>query len=95
MVAVTARALGVATHADFRDYHRLDWFGLKHGTPASIDKAAEEAGLTPVTISSGPVGGPGRPSPGEGAARAGPIPGPGLAGRRRPGNASHHLAVPV
>jgi uncharacterized protein YcaQ len=59
MVAVTARALGVATHADFRDYHRLDSFGLKQGTPASIDKAAEEAGLTPVTITGGarPAGG--------------------------------------
>jgi uncharacterized protein YcaQ len=50
MVAVTARALGVATHADFRDYHRIDWFGLKQGTPAGIDEAAEQAGLTPVTI---------------------------------------------
>jgi hypothetical protein len=59
MAAVTARALGVATHADFRDYHRLDSFGLKQGTPASIDKAAEEAGLTPVTITGGsrPAGG--------------------------------------
>jgi uncharacterized protein YcaQ len=51
MVAVTARALGVATHADFRDYHRIDWFGLKQGAPDSVDKAAEQAGLTPVTIS--------------------------------------------
>jgi uncharacterized protein YcaQ len=53
MVAVTARALGVATHADFRDYHRIDWLGLKQGAPASIDKAAEQAGLTPVTIADG------------------------------------------
>jgi len=50
MVAVTARALGVATHGDIRDYHRLDWFGLKQGAPAIIDQAAEQAGLTPVTI---------------------------------------------
>ena len=50
MVGVTAAALGVATHADFRDYHRIDWFGLKQGTPSAIDAAAEAAGLTPVTI---------------------------------------------
>jgi uncharacterized protein YcaQ len=62
MVAVTARALGVATHADFRDYHRIDWFGLKQGTPERIDDAAEQAGLTPVTITGGaqPPGSPGR-----------------------------------
>jgi uncharacterized protein len=53
MVAVTARALGVATHADFRDYHRLDWFGLKQGAPSIIDEAAEQAGLAPVTITAG------------------------------------------
>jgi uncharacterized protein YcaQ len=61
IVAVTARALGVATHADFRDYHRLDWFGLKQGPPAGIDRAAEDAGLTPVAITGAarPAGNPG------------------------------------
>jgi hypothetical protein len=54
MVGVTARALGVAVLADFRDYHRIDWFGLKQGTPAKVDAAAEAAGLTPVTIAGGP-----------------------------------------
>jgi uncharacterized protein len=63
MVAVTAHALGVATHADFRDYHRLDSLGLKQGAPAIIDKAAEQAGLTPVTITDDarPAGVEGRP----------------------------------
>jgi uncharacterized protein YcaQ len=62
MAAVTARALGVATHADFRDYHRIDWFGLKQGTPERIDNAAEQAGLTPVTITgvAQPSASPGR-----------------------------------
>jgi uncharacterized protein YcaQ len=50
MVAVTARALGVATLADFRDYHRIDWFGLKQGTLERVDAAAHAAGLVPVTI---------------------------------------------
>ena len=74
MVAVTARALGVATNADFRDYHRLDWFGLKHGTPASIDKAAEAAGLTPVTLGASPPAAPGGRPRGR-RCTAGPIPG--------------------
>jgi len=60
MVDVTARALGVATYADFRDYHRIDSFGLKQGTPANIDEAAAQASLVPVTIA-----GPARP-PGKG-----------------------------
>ncbi len=54
MVTVTARALGVATHADFRDFHRIDWLGLKQGTPENIDAAAEAAGLIPVTIAGKP-----------------------------------------
>ena len=53
LVEQTARALGVATHADFTDYYRLNGLGLKQGTAASIDKAAETAGLVRVTISGG------------------------------------------
>jgi len=71
MVAVTARALGVATHADFRDYHRLDWFGLKQGAPAIIDEAAEQAGLTRVTITAGAR--PGGVTEGRSAEKALPV----------------------
>lgn len=53
LVEQTARALGVATHADFTDYYRLNGLGLKQGAVASIDKAAETAGLVRVTISGG------------------------------------------
>ncbi len=49
MVAVTARALGVATHADFRDYHRLDWFGPKQGNPGG-HRQGGRGGRPPVTI---------------------------------------------
>jgi uncharacterized protein len=50
LVAATVRALGVATHADITEYQRLNWYGPKHGGPASIDRVAEAAGLVPVTI---------------------------------------------
>lgn len=50
LVGVAARALGVATHADLTDYHRLNGSGLHAGQPALLDEAALAAGLTPVTI---------------------------------------------
>jgi uncharacterized protein len=50
LVGVAGRALGVATHADLTDYHRLSSFGLRAGTPGLLDAAAVAAGLVPVTI---------------------------------------------
>jgi uncharacterized protein len=50
LVGVAARALGVATHADLTDYHRLNGSGLRAGHHALLDEAAVAAGLTPVTI---------------------------------------------
>ncbi|MGH3186747.1 MAG: winged helix-turn-helix domain-containing protein [Streptosporangiaceae bacterium] len=71
LAGVTARALGVVTHADLVDYHRLNFMTTQTGqhTRLAAD-AALAAGLTPVTIarpgtggSSGSArrGGPGRP----------------------------------
>jgi uncharacterized protein YcaQ len=51
LAGVTARALGVATHADLIDYHRLQ--RLLNGRPdrmGFLDDAARAAGLAPVTI---------------------------------------------
>jgi hypothetical protein len=50
LVGVAARALGVATHADLTDYHRLNGSGLRVGQSVLLDEAALAAGLTPVTI---------------------------------------------
>ena len=55
LVGVAARALGVATHADLTDYHRLNASGLRVGTPGLLDAAAVAAGLVPVTVA-GPDG---------------------------------------
>ena len=51
LVGVTARVLGVATHADLIDYQRLQ--RLLNGRPdraGFLDNAARAAGLVPVTI---------------------------------------------
>jgi uncharacterized protein YcaQ len=50
LVADTVRALGVATYGDIGEYQRLNWYGPKPATPASVDRVAEAAGLVPVTI---------------------------------------------
>jgi uncharacterized protein YcaQ len=51
LVAVAARALGVATRADLIDYHRLRNFGgMPGGHSSLVDSAAEAAGLVPVVI---------------------------------------------
>jgi uncharacterized protein len=63
LVGVAARALGVATHADLTDYHRLNGFGLRFGQPALLDEAALAAGLTPVTIVADRLAGPAGDTP--------------------------------
>jgi uncharacterized protein YcaQ len=50
LVGTTARALGVATHADLIEYQRLNSRGLHIRGGEALDAAAEEAGLTPVTV---------------------------------------------
>jgi uncharacterized protein len=51
VVGVAARALGVATHADLVDYHRLNSFTSEKGQHARlVAEAALAAGLTPVAI---------------------------------------------
>ena len=50
LVGTTARALGVATHADLIEYQRLNGHGLHIRGGEALDAAAEEAGLTPVTV---------------------------------------------
>jgi uncharacterized protein len=52
LVGTTARALGVATRADLVEYQRLNSHGLHIRGFEALDAAAEEAGLTPVTVSS-------------------------------------------
>jgi uncharacterized protein len=71
LVGVTARALGVATHADLTDYQRLNNLGLGVGKAGLLDEAAAAVGLVPVTIPRGglPAGRPGGRLPG------GPLPG--------------------
>ena len=53
LVASTARALGVATHADMTEYQRLNWNGFQPVKAAMLDEAAAAAGLTPVTVTGG------------------------------------------
>src|ERR1700728_92960 len=50
LVGATARALGVATHADLIEYQRLNGHGLHIRGGDALDPAAEAAGLTPVTV---------------------------------------------
>ena len=51
LAGVTARALGVATHADLVDYHRLQGvLPAGNGRPAALYDAARAAGLVPATI---------------------------------------------
>jgi uncharacterized protein YcaQ len=52
LVGATTRALGVATHADLIEYQRLNGHGLHLRGGEALDAAAEEAGLTPVTVHS-------------------------------------------
>jgi uncharacterized protein YcaQ len=51
LAGVTARALGVVTHADLVDYHRLNFVTTQTGQHTRlVADAALAAGLTPVTI---------------------------------------------
>jgi uncharacterized protein YcaQ len=58
LVGTVSRALGVATHADFIEYQRLNGYGLSLRSGAALDAAAAAAGLVPVTVP-----GPKRPGP--------------------------------
>jgi uncharacterized protein len=51
LAAVAARALGVVTHADLVDYHRLNFPTSEKGQYTRlITEAAQAAGLVPVTV---------------------------------------------
>jgi uncharacterized protein len=54
LAGVAARALGVVTHADLVDYHRLNYLTNETGQHTRlVADAALAAGLTPVTIAGG------------------------------------------
>jgi uncharacterized protein len=57
LLGTVARALGVATHADFVEYQRLNGHGLHLRSAAALDGAAAAAGLVPLTVDGkkGPV----------------------------------------
>jgi uncharacterized protein len=50
LVGTVARALGVASQADFIEYLRLNEHGLRVRNGVQLDEAATAAGLTPVTV---------------------------------------------
>jgi uncharacterized protein YcaQ len=50
LVGTATRALGVATHADFIEYLRLNEYGLRLRSGPVLDEAAAAAGLVPVTV---------------------------------------------
>ncbi len=50
LVGTVAQALGVATHADFIEYQRLNGQGLHMRGGAALDEAAAAAGLVHVTV---------------------------------------------
>jgi len=53
LVGTVSRALGVATHADFMEYQRLNGYGLQLRDATRLDGAAAAAGLVPVTVHGG------------------------------------------
>ncbi len=59
LVGTAARALGVATHADFIEYLRLNEYGLRLRSGPVLDEAAAAAGLVPVTVPGARAGGSG------------------------------------
>src|SRR6202161_2382833 len=61
LAGVSARALGVVTHADLVEYHRLNFLTSQTGQHTRlVADAALAAGLTPVTIAGPQVPGRGR-----------------------------------
>ena len=50
LVGTVARALGVASHADFIEYQRLNGYGLTLRDGPALDEAARAAGLVPLTV---------------------------------------------
>jgi uncharacterized protein YcaQ len=50
LVGTATRALGVATHADYIEYLRLNEYGLRLRSGPLLDEAAAAAGLVPVTV---------------------------------------------
>jgi uncharacterized protein len=67
LAGVAARSLGVVTHADLVDYHRLNILTSEKGQHTRlVAEAALAAGLTPVAIAGeGPGPGRGRAGPGQ------------------------------
>jgi hypothetical protein len=53
LAGTVGRALGVATHADFIEYQRLNGNGLQLRDGAALDEAAAAAGLVLVTVPGG------------------------------------------
>ena len=65
LAGVTARALGVVTHADLVDYHRLNYLtSEKSQHTRLVAEAALAAGLIPVAIAGPGAAGPGSAGPG-------------------------------
>ena len=85
LVGTVSRALGVATHADFMEYQRLNGYGLQLRDAARLD-GGRGGGRA------GPGDGPRRQAAGRGLGRPG---GARLAGRGRTRHAPHGAAFPV
>jgi uncharacterized protein len=57
LAGVTARALGVVTHADLIDYHRLNFLTSERGQHSSlVAEAVRAAGLVPVAVAGNTTG---------------------------------------
>jgi uncharacterized protein len=56
LAGTVARALGVATRADFVEYQRLNGYGPHVSGAEALDAAAAAAGLVPVTVPGGSAG---------------------------------------
>jgi uncharacterized protein len=73
LAGVAARSLGVVTHADLVDFHRLNFLTSEKGQHTGlVAEAALAAGLIPVAIAGDGAGpGAGRAGPGNGRATSG------------------------